>query len=126
MHSGRCPVSATRTDARPAESAGVAYSLFKKKPPNSMKGMTTGGPMDSAMDTLLEMQEIRYPAAEKVGRGMHEAGVARGAGRGRAGQGGAGRGWAGWSRARRGGLDAGGSLPVLTEMYAISSPNTDE
>lgn len=43
----------------------MTYSLLRKKPPNSMKGMTTGGPIDSAMDTLLEMHEIRYPAERR-------------------------------------------------------------
>jgi hypothetical protein len=35
------------------------YPVLRKKPPKRRNGITTGGPMDSAMFTLLLMEEIK-------------------------------------------------------------------
>jgi hypothetical protein len=35
------------------------YPVLRKKPPNRRNGIIMGGPMDSAMFTLLLMQEIK-------------------------------------------------------------------
>jgi hypothetical protein len=40
--------------------------VLRKKPPKRRNGITTGGPMDSAMFTLLLMEEIKYPENKKT------------------------------------------------------------
>ena len=44
---------------------GETYSLLRKKPPNSMNGMTIGGPMVRAVAMLSDMHEMKYPVRRK-------------------------------------------------------------
>lgn len=38
--------------------------MLRKNPPKRRKGIMRGGPMDNAIDTLLEMHDTMYPKNE--------------------------------------------------------------
>lgn len=40
--------------------------MLRKKPPNNINGIITGGPIDNAIETPELMQEIKYPVEYKT------------------------------------------------------------
>lgn len=41
------------------------YTMLRKNPPKRRNGIITGGPIDNAIDTLVLIQEIKYPEGKK-------------------------------------------------------------